>query len=116
MIATRTLITGTRSATDGNVYVVCDSGTSSGLYSPDEYWWWTEIDNAMDRLKEHLDYINLRKIENAIKATETMVLLGRIFRVAIKSIFFPTTMSARRMMFSKSGYLPKKIRALRKDR
>lgn len=53
-------------------------------------------------------------IENALKATERMIMMGRVYRHPLYSNHHTEAFRAIRMMFSKSGYLPTKIKRIRK--
>lgn len=72
----------------------------------------------------HSDHIGTRysakellRMENAAKATETMILIGRMFkRKVIVSIFLPVAVRFLRLGFCVSGYLPRRIRRIRKDK
>ncbi len=68
--------------------------------------------------EERIKYTDkqFKKIKNAIKATKTMALLGRVFKDIRKSVFIRKPLIVFRMLFCKSGYLPKRIRRIRKAR
>lgn len=53
---------------------------------------------------------------NAEKATEIMVLLGILFCQTMKTLIILLITPVLRLCFSKSGYLPKRIRNIRKDK
>ena len=56
-------------------------------------------------------------LENAEKATETMVFLARVYRRSIYySMFVRAIPKVLRTIFSHSGKLPKRIRRIRKSR
>ena len=55
-------------------------------------------------------------LQNAIKATETMVDIGRGFVDYMKTVFRGRVLLMRRLLFCKSGYLPKRIRRKRRSK
>lgn len=82
--------------------------------SPTEYipsWTWTTTLDVEPEDKKHQ-----KVVENAIKATETMVQLGKRYIERFNKIVYIPIYKVVRSLFCKSGYLPKRIRAIRKSK
>ena len=56
----------------------------------------------------------IQRLENAENATKTMVLLGRMYKTPEYRNHHRGAFKINRTMFSKSGYLPNRIRRIRK--
>lgn len=67
-------------------------------------------------LKYDLSDIDKLRLENALKATERMILMGRAFVSKMVTIFIRKTTVTLKQMFSKSGHLSKRIRRKRCQR
>lgn len=93
--------------------------TLTGTDSPTGCWEWYDglsVSNAYIETSVY-DAKELLRIENVIKATETMVLIARMFKPMMKSVFlWSVRVIGLRMLFCRSGYLSKRIRAIRKSR
>ena len=89
-------------------------GTCSNDTTMDGTWysWEGEISTSLirvEKLKIDKDY---RKLKNAIKATKTMVAIGKAYTSRLRTIFIATKNYLRRMMFCLSGHLPWRLRRL----
>ena len=91
-------------------YLGFASGTNAGTMINWDY------DDCCVTFKEGTTEIDLIRLQNAIKATETMVDIGRGFVDYMKTVFRGRVLLMRRLLFCKSGYLPKRIRRKRRSK
>lgn len=96
------------------------TGWSNVTASLNVYYWIHEFYYYSDnvRIGVHISLKQLEKIQNAEKATKTMITIARVFTT--RQIFIQPAIIirffTRRILFSKSGYLSKKARNRRKSK
>jgi hypothetical protein len=81
-----------------------------------------EVSSTSDTLFYTIEFdtTKLKILKNAIKATEMLVTISRLFRASLQSLqsLIPKRLPVmiKRSLFCRSGYLPRKIRKIRKSR
>ncbi len=96
----------------------CIIGDTSSSDTTSSWYYYEDATNySITKIEQFVrNNIDLRKMKNAIKATETMIIIAKAYICRLRTIFISKKKYIIKMMFCKSGHLPKRINRIMRNK